>query len=74
MIVTQCALKCADLAQRLSVEAEDRPSYLSYQFGAYKLAAYFSPSVPFFLHNHLNTQKTPTTSDVFNNHVYSNPL
>lgn len=47
--------------------------YLFYQSGAHRQAAHFPPSAPFAPHNHLDTQNTPTTSNVFNNRASIQP-
>lgn len=47
--------------------------YLSYQCGAHRQAAHSPPSAPFLPHNHLDTQNTPTTSNMFNNHPSLQP-
>jgi len=47
--------------------------YLSYQSGAHRQAALSPPSAPFSPHNHLHTQNTPATSNMFNNRAPIQP-
>lgn len=69
--VIQGALKCAVLAERAlsGATAQDRGLlYLPYQSGAQRQAARSPPPAPpSSQHNHLDTQSTQSTSNMFHN-------